>query len=71
MNDSDRGKGIYMIPGKRLYDSMHFVTPGKCQPAEILLNYLYHGCRAGRYDDVHCGSDFAISFILWYVNIFV
>lgn len=67
MNDSDRGKGIYMIPGTRRYDSMRFVTPGICQPAEVLMYHLFHFSRAGRYDDIHCGSDFAISFILWYV----
>lgn len=60
MNDSDRGKGIYMISGTRQYDSMHFVTPGICQSAEILLDHLYSGSRAGDsiHDSIHGGSDF-------------
>lgn len=60
-----------MISGTRRYDSMHFVTPGICQPAEILLYHLYRGSRAGQYDNIHCGSNFAILLMLRYVNIFV
>ncbi len=36
MNDSDRDKGIYIISGISRYDSMYSMTPGICQPSDIV-----------------------------------